>query len=170
MRKFLILALLLSFLFPRALVSQRKPPKQRPPASASEQQPTAEIGAQAMGLAEQLKLLSRFLYIYGKISAGFETADEQLRRGEISETVLEQITRSKAAVAGNISAFRAGLKKLEPAFKTTPRLQPLYPRLTAISDTIAGAEQLASANRFDEAGKTLVAAAEKMTDLLASMK
>jgi len=166
------MALLASFIFPAVAVAQQKtPPKKRPPAGTVPLQgPRKDGREQARKLADQLKLLSRFLYVYGKISSGFQVADDQARRAEISEAAQAQVSRSKAMVAQNIGGFRAGLEKLETEFRANPRLQPFYPSLTSISDSITEAQQLASSNKFEEAGKALVSAAEKMADLLVIMK
>jgi len=137
--------------------------KKRPAASAKK--PPTDARAEVKQLAEQLKLLSRFLYLYGRISQGLETADEQAKKGDMPAALLAKTKESKASVVANINGIRAGLEKLEQSFHANPRLQRSYLKVLSASEAAARAEQLASTNRFDEAGRLLVGVAERLADL-----
>jgi hypothetical protein len=147
-----------------------KTQKRRAPAPVKPAPPPPDLRAEAAQVAEQLKLITRFLYVYGRVSTGLETADEQAKRGEANQTVLAQIQRNKASVVLNINGIRAGLEKLQQSFHANSRLQLQYLKLLSASETAAKAEQLAAANRFDEAGRTLLAVAERLADLIAEVR
>ncbi len=166
MRSMLLLLPLLCALQWQAVAQEPAAPqatKKRPAASAKK--PPTEARSEVKQLAEQLKLLSRFLYLYGRISQGLETADEQAKKGDLPEALLAKTKASKASVVSNITGIRAGLEKLEQTFHANPRLQRSYVKLLSASEAAARAEQLASTNRFDEAGRMLVGVAERLADL-----
>ncbi len=121
-------------------------------------------------MAEQLKLLARFLYLYGRISNGLEVAQEQEKRGEATEALLAKMKQSKASVVGDIQAVRAGLEKLEGSFHANPRLHLPYLKLLSASEAASNAEQLAGGNRFDEAGRAMVSVAERLADVLSQLQ
>jgi hypothetical protein len=124
----------------------------------------------AAQVAEQLKLLTRFIYVYGKISNGLETADEQAKRGQTNQALSAQTQQNKASVVANIDNLRAGLEKLELSFHSTLQLQRYYTKLFGASQAAANAAQLAAANRFDEAGRVLLGVTERLSDLLVEMR
>lgn len=150
-------------------------PQAKQPASGKKSQkaqktsPT-DLRAEAAQGAQQLKLLIRFLYLYGRISTGLETADEQARRGEITPQQQAQIQKNKADVAANISSLRTGLEKLAQSYHSNERLQRQYLRVLAASEMAAKAEELANANRFDEAGRMLLGVADRLADLLVEVR
>lgn len=169
MKSLIVFALAASLALPACAPAEQGPAKsqksqKRPPAAAK--RPAADLRPQ---VAEQLKLLARFLYLYGKISAGFETAEEQARKGEMPESLAAKNKQNKASVVANIGGIKTGLEKLQDAFRANPQLQRQYLKLLAASDAAANAEQLAKADRFDEAGRALVGVAERLADLLAQM-
>lgn len=172
MRRTIILLLSLLFALPLpALPQERSGPSkaQKQPTPALKRAPP-DLRVQATQVAEQLKLLTRFLYLYGRISAGLEAADEQARRGETSEALLAKHRQNKASVAANINDLRAGLEKLEQGFHANPRLHRQYLKLLRASEVAVSAEQLAAANRFDEAGRALVGVAERLADLAVDVR
>jgi hypothetical protein len=170
LKRTVILGLTLFLLLPAPALPQKrttsKSPK-RPAAPAP--RPSANLRAEAAQVAEKLKLLTRFLYIYGSIAAGLREADEQARRGEAPPALLTKIKQDKASVASTISNFRAGMETLEQSFHANPRLQRPYLKLLSATEALATAEQLAAANRFDEAGKLLISVAERLADLMVEM-
>lgn len=167
MRRTILLFLLLCAALTPAISQERStqaaPQKKRPTASA--RRPAADFRAEAALVAEQLKLLTRFLYLYGRISTGLEAADEQAKKGDLPEALLAKTRENKASVTENIRGIRAGLEKLERSFHSDPRLHRSYLKLLGASEAAARAEQLATANRFDEAGRLLVGVAERLADL-----
>jgi len=126
--------------------------------------------AGASRVAEQIKLLSRFLYLYGQITNGFDVAGEAAGRGEASSTVTEQIEQSRVAVRGKLRNMREGLDDLELRFRTTPELERYYTSLAGTAALATSAEEQAAANQFDKAGRKLIEAVNKLTDVLLEMR
>ena len=124
----------------------------------------------ATNVAEQIKTLTRFIYLLGGVAKGLETVDEAARRNEASPAILEQATKNKATVRTSIKSVREGLDKLEIDFRTTPELQPYYIKLAGVAAGAANAEDLAAANQFDKAGRSLLGVVNQLTDVLLVMR
>ena len=120
----------------------------------------------AMRVADQIKVLSRFLYLLGGVAKGLEAVDEAARRNEASPTLLEQAKTNKATVRTSIKNVREGLDKLEVDFRATPELQPYYIKLAGSAAGAATAETQAANNQFDAAGRTLLGVVNRLTDVL----
>jgi hypothetical protein len=173
MKKITVLALMLSFLLPLPALSQTtsgssKSPKRRP--AARSKQPPVDTRAEAAKVAEQLKLLTRFLYLYGKVITGLESVDEQAKRGEVSQELLARTAQSKASLVENIKGLRIGLEKLEQNFQANPRQPQQSLGLVSAPEAVAKAERLAAAGRFDEAGRVLLGVAERLLDFLVDFR
>lgn len=121
-------------------------------------------------MAGQIKLLSRFLYLYGRITNGFDVAAEASNRGETNASVTEKTEQSKAAVRQNLRNVRDGLDDLELHFRTTPELQDYYTSLAGVAANAADAEEKAGANKFDEAGRALIEVVNRLTNVLLVMR
>lgn len=126
--------------------------------------------AEAEKVAEQLKLLIRFIYVYGRISANLESLDEQIKQNGVNPDLPTKMEQSKARVVENIKGLRIGFERLAEKIATQPGWRPHSPKLIGAVDRVAQAEQLASNNRFDEAGRTLLGAAERLVDLLVEIQ
>jgi hypothetical protein len=126
--------------------------------------------AGAARVAEQIKVLARFIYLLGGVAKGLEGVDDATRRNEASPAVVEQATRNKTTVRNSIQSVREGLDKLEIEFRTTPELQRYYIRLAGVASGAASAEDLAAANQFDKAGRTLLEVVNHLTDVLLEMR
>jgi Flp pilus assembly protein TadG len=124
----------------------------------------------ASSVAAQIKLLSRFLYLYGRITNGFDVAAESARRGETNASARQQTEQSKAAVRANLKNVREGLDDLELRFRTTPELQRYYISLAGVAAGAANAEEKAAANQFDQAGRSLVDVVTRLTNVLLEMR
>jgi len=124
----------------------------------------------AARVAAQVKVLTRFIYLLGRISTGFETADDLARRNEASPAAVEQTQRSKAQVKGTLRDVREGLDNLEIHFRTTPELQRYYTRLAGVAAGAANAEDQAAANQFDRAGRSLLDVVNRLTDVLLEIR
>jgi len=123
----------------------------------------------ATRVADQIKNLSRFLYLLGGVARGIEVADEAARRNEASPTILEQTRRNKSSVKTSIQAVREGLDKLELDFRSNPELNRYYIRLAGVAAGASRAEQQAASNQFEAAGRTLIDVANRLTDVLLEM-
>lgn len=124
----------------------------------------------ASRVADQIKVLTRFLYLLGGVARGIETADDAARRGEASAAVLEQTQRSKTTVKTSLQNVREGLDKLEIDFRTTPELQRYYIRLAGVAAGAATAEEQAAAGQYDQAGRSLLGVVNRLTDVLLEMR
>jgi hypothetical protein len=147
--------------------------------STSRQKPTATAAAQrvaqvrtqgATRVAEQIKFLTKFIYLLGGVSSSIAAVDEAARRNEASPTVVQQNAQSKAQVKTSIQGFRETLDKLEIDFRATPELQPFYIKLAGVAAGAATAEERAAANQFDAAGRQLLNVINRLTDVLLLMR
>lgn len=125
--------------------------------------------AGAARVAEQIKVLTRFIYVLGGVAKGIETVDDATSRNEASPAIIEQAKRNKASVRSSIRSVKEGLDKLEIDFRTTPELQRYYIKLAGVAAGAAKAEDLAAANQFDNAGRSLLDVVNRLTDVLLEM-
>ena len=126
--------------------------------------------AGAARVAEQIKILTRFIYLLGGVAKGLEGVDDATRRNEASQAVVDQTKQSKATVRASIQSVREGLDKLEIDFRATPELQRYYIKLAGVAAGAAKAEDLAAANQFDKAGRSLLEVVNHLTDVLLAMR
>jgi len=167
-----LLALLL--LSPSTAFSQtrnRSTSRQKPTSTAAATQRLAQVRTQgATRVADQIKFLTKFIYLLGGVSSGIAAVDEAARRNEASPTVVQQNQQSKTQVRNSIQGFRETLDKLEIDFRTTPELQPYYIKLAGVASGAATAEDLAAKNQFDAAGRALLNVINRLTDVLLLMR
>ena len=143
-------------------------PKTTPPPAQAQVTQARTAGAQKV--ADQIKLLSRFIYLLGGVTSGIAAVDEATRRNEASPAIVQKNQQSKAQVKANIQNFREGLDKLEIEFRTTPELQPFYIKLAGVAAGAATAEEQAAANQFDASGRTLLNVINRLADVLVVMR
>ncbi|HEX5705519.1 MAG TPA: hypothetical protein VFX97_20125 [Pyrinomonadaceae bacterium] len=140
------------------------PQRRRAPATAST---TLDTAAQAKTegasrIAIQIKNLTAFLYLYGRISKDLEVMTTS---GQASPTT----DRNKAQLKTSFEDFRVGLDQLEIYFRTTPGLQGYYVKLAGAAAGAAAGEEQAAAGRYDQAGKSLLGVVGRLVDVLAIM-
>jgi len=126
--------------------------------------------AGATKVADQIKFLTRFIYLLGGVANGISTVDEAVKRNEASPALVQKNQQSKATVKASIAGFRESLDKLEIEFRSTLELQPYYIKLAGVADGAATAEQQAAANQFDASGRTLLNVVNRLTDVLLAMR
>jgi len=126
--------------------------------------------AGATRLAEQIKLLSRFIYLLGGVSNGIAAVDEAVRRNEASPALVQKNEQSKAQVKSSIQNFRITLDKLEIDFRAAPELQPYYIKLAGVAAGAATAEEQAAANQFEASARSLLGVINRLTDVLLLMR
>jgi hypothetical protein len=162
-------AVTLLILSPAAAAQTRKRTTRstRPPATKPES-PAVQAGATRV--ADQVKTLTRFLYLLGGVAKGIEAADAAAKRNEASPAVIEQTQKSKATVRSSLEDVRVGLDKLEVDFRSSPELNRYYIRLAGVASGAATAEQQAAADQFDRAGRTLLEVVSRLTDVLLEMR
>ena len=124
----------------------------------------------ATRVADQIKILTKFIYVLGGVAKGLESMDDSANRNEASQPILEQAKRNKLIVRTSIQSVREGLDKLELDFRTTPELQRYYLNLAGVAAGAADAEDQAAANQFDKAGRTLLDVVNRLTDALLEMR
>ena len=121
-------------------------------------------------ISEQIKTLTRFIYVLGGIAKGLENVDDAARRNEASPAILDQAKQNKLAVRASIRKVREGLDQLESEFSSTTELRRYYTRLAGVAAGAAAAEEQAGANQFDKAGRTLLEVVNRLTDVLLEMR
>ncbi|HKC64843.1 MAG TPA: hypothetical protein VKB86_14470 [Pyrinomonadaceae bacterium] len=124
----------------------------------------------AKRVADQIKILTRFLYLLGGVSKGIEAADAAAQRGEANQAQIDQTNQSKASVKDSLRNVREGLDKLEIDFRATPELQRYYTSLAGVAAGAASAEDQAAAGQFDQAGRSLLGVVNRLTDVLLEMR
>jgi hypothetical protein len=173
LRKALISVLLCAALQPVTSIAQTKKrtPARRPRTTTTAAQKAAAAEHEgAAQIANQIKTLTKFMYLLGGVAKGLEQADIAIRRKEASPALIESTEKSKATVRQSLQDVRAGLDKLEIDFRSNPSLTPYYYKLAGVADGAAKAEQLAAASQFDQAGRTLLGVVNRLTDVLLDMK
>jgi len=158
-------------LYPATAFSQTRRRAGRSTASAVKTPKGSEaqrLGAQRVG--DEIKTMTRFLYLLGGVTKGIEAMDEAARRNEASPALLEQAKRNKLTVKTSIQTIRERLDKLEIDFRNTPDLQRYYVKLAGSAAGAAAAEQQAAMNQFDQAGRSLLSVVNRLTDVLLEMQ
>jgi hypothetical protein len=136
------------------------------PANAS----TSTLNEARIRLTDELKTLTRFLYLYGRTSIGVENNEKQAREsGTVSPEAQAILNRSRATVLESLGNIRDRLDKLELYFRTTPGLEQHYRRLSGVGATAATAEQRANSGQLDAAGRALIEVANQLADVLLEM-
>jgi hypothetical protein len=160
--------LLLSFA-PRPAAAQtrtrRSPPTQKrrgTTASASHLDQT-RFNAQRLELAGLSKDLTRFLYLYGRLSKDLELTGAQSGSADAA-------AQTKAGLIRSMGDMRDRLDQLESHFRFAQGLETQYQTLNGVSASAEQAVQQANANRFDQAGRILLDVANKLTDVLLEMQ
>lgn len=170
MKRLAITLLITLLLSPSAVFSQTRRRSSKPPTTTPAQRVSQVRTQGATRVADQIKFLTRFIYLLGGVTNGIAAVDEAARRNEASPAVVQQNQQSKAKVRSSIQGFRESLDKLEIDFRATPELQPFYIKLAGVAAGAATAEEQAAANQFDHAGRTLLEVINRLTDVLVVMR
>jgi len=172
MKKILVLVCLL-LLSTTALAQTRSRTTKRTtqPAKPAVPQAGAEaITAGATKIADQIKNLTRFVYLLGGVAKGIEQIDEAAKKNEASPTALQQNEQNKTTVKTSLRNVREGLDQLEIYFRSTPGLEGYYTKLVGSASGAATAEDQAAAGHFDQAGRTMLGVVNRLTDVLLLMR
>lgn len=176
MNRLVIIAAACMLLLPITAFSQsrtRRSTPQRPRANTqtSTAAQAAEIRmAGATKVADQVKTLTRFLYLLGGVAKGIEQIDEAAKKNEASPAALQQNETNKTTVKTSLRNVREGLDALEVYFRATPGLQSYYLRLAGSASGAADAEAQAAMGQFDQSGRTLLGVVNRLTDVLLIMR
>ncbi len=138
------------------------------PATQKKTTPTSRLdqtrfNAQRLEVARLTKDLTRFLYLYGRLSKDLELTVTQTESADATN-------QAKAGLIRSIGDMRDRLDQLEGRFRFEAGLRTQYQTLQGVSAAADQAAQQAAANRFDQAGRTLLGVAERLTDVLLEMQ
>src|SRR5882672_10757126 len=129
-----------------AQTRSRTTKRSAPAATKPSAQQTAEAKTTgATKIAEQIKNLTRFVYLLGGVAKGIEQVDEAAKKNEASPAALQQNEQNKATVKTSLRNVRLGLDQLEIYFRSTPELQGYYTKLVGSASGAAAAEDQAAA-------------------------
>ena len=174
--KKLIVPICILFLSTAAFSQTRSRTTSKRGTQSSKTQPAASQAsaeaktAGATKVADQIKNLTRFVYLLGGVAKGIEQVDEAARKNEASPAALQQNAQNKATVKSSLENVRLGLDQLEIYFRSTPELQGYYTKLVGSASGAAAAEDQAAAGRVDQAGRTLLGVVNRLTDVLLLMR
>ena len=138
------------------------PQRRRTPATATRLDQT-RFNAQRLELATLSKDLTRFLYLYGRLSKDLELTAAQTGSGDAA-------SQAKAGLIRSIGDMRDRLDQLEGRFRFEQGLRAQYQTLQGVSASADQGAQQASASRFDQAGRARLEVANKLTDVLLEMQ
>ena len=113
-------------------------------------------------LATLSKDMTRFLYLYGRLSKDLELTSAQTGSADAAG-------RARAGLIENVRAMRDRLDQLEGQFRFTKGLERQYQTLQGVSASADQAAQAVSAGRYDQAGRTLLDITTQLTDVLLEM-
>jgi hypothetical protein len=168
---FLVLAVLLTFA--ASAEAQKKKPTTRKTTTTKTTPTTTtntlEVKDGANKVSIQIKNVSKFIYVLGGVASGFEVADKEAKAGKLSKAVVDKNNQGKQAVITSIRNLKAGLAALEVEFRTKPSLKNYLFQIQGITDLTTQSEDLATAGRFTDSGKSLLLVVEKLADTLAAM-
>jgi hypothetical protein len=153
-----------------AQAQKRRTPSKKGKTTASKTDTSLEVRGGAERVAEQIKVLSKFLYLLGGVARSIETADAAAQRGDASQSIVNQTQQSKSTVRNSIQSLREQLDQLELDFRLKPELQRYYTSLAGSAASAAQAEDEAANNKFDKAGRTLLTVVNRLADVLLEMR
>lgn len=122
----------------------------------------ARTNAVRLQLASLSKDMTRFLYLYGRISKDLELTSTQTGSADAAN-------QTRSGLIENVRAMRDRLDQLEGQFRFTQGLERQYQTLQGVSARADQASQQVSAGRYDQAGRTLVEISSQLTDVLLEM-
>jgi hypothetical protein len=158
----------------RSIAQQKQQPKQhqkRPTRGAKPTPtPTPDMRAEASEVAAQIRKVSNFIFIYGKVVNSLEVADEQAKTDQTSPKAQALYKENKDKLVASIYGLRAEVENLAKSFQDNPRLQVQYLKLSYATEAALNAERLAAAGRYNDAGKSLVTVVERLADTIISMR
>ena len=144
--------------------TRRSTQKRRAPAPANTTTSlnATRTNAVRIQLADLNKDLTRFLYVYGRLSKDLELTGAQTASAEAAN-------KTRAGLIESLKVMSNRLDQLEGQFRFMPGLERQYRSLQGVSGRAAQAEANAAAGRFDAAGRLLVEVSATLTDVLLEM-
>ena len=169
---FVLVCMLTVFVADGSSQTRRRSPARRAATAtkAAAEKTAADLKTGAAQVAAQIKTLTHFTYLLGGVVKGIDAVDQAVGKNEASPAAREQNERNKARVRDSIRSVREGLDKLESDFRLHPTLRNYYQYLNGVARAAEAAENQTAANRFDEAGRTLLKVIDQLADALAAMR
>jgi len=137
--------------------------KRRTTSTQSSRLDATRFNAQRLELAGLSKDLTRFLYLYGRLSKDLELTGAQSGSADAAD-------RAKAGLIENVHAMRDRLDQLEGHFRFAQGLEHQYQMLQGVAGRADEAAQSVAANQYDRAGRILLDIATQLTDVLLEMQ
>jgi hypothetical protein len=164
----IVLACLLLLMASNIYGQTRRRTTNRRSRPAAKSQPTAALTATvAVKVADQIKSIGRFLYLYGPISKEL-AASEVAAKGD--QSAAEALARNKAKLREAFHNYRVQMDELETTFSGSSELRPYYTKLLGVAAGAAQAEDSVAASRYDQAGRSLLEVMSRLTDVLVDMQ
>lgn len=138
-------------------------------ASSTRNQPAADATpakTAATRVADQIKSLGRFLYLYGPISRELAASETG---GADQSAVSETMQRNRAKLRDVFRDYRTQMDELETTFSSSNELRPYYTKLLGVAASAARAEESVGSGRYSEAGNSLLEVMTRLTDVLLDM-
>ena len=136
--------------------------KRRTTSAPASRLDTARTNTVRLQLANLSKDMTRFLYLYGRLSKDLELTGAQSGSADAA-------SQARSGLIENVRAMRDRLDQLESQFRFTQGLERQYQSLQGVSARADQAAQQVSAGRYDQAGRTLVDISGQLTDVLLEM-
>lgn len=138
------------------------PQRRRAPAASASSLDQTKFNGVRLQLAGLNKDLTRFLYLYGRLSKDLELTGAQAESADVAG-------RTKAGLLESVGSMRDRLDQLEGQFRFTKGLERQYQMLQGVSRSADDAARHVSANRYDQAGRVLLEVSNRLTDVLTEM-
>jgi hypothetical protein len=159
------MAVCLLLIFPASASAQtrtrRSTPQKRRTTTTSPLDAT-RFNAQRIELAGLSKDLTRFLYLYGRLSKDLELTGAQTGSSDAAG-------QTKSGLINSVNAMRDRLNQLESHFRFAKGLEGQYRMLQGISGRADEAAQSVNSGQYDRAGRVLLEIATQLTDVLLDM-
>lgn len=137
----------------------------RPP--ATNQSAAVPAATVASRVAEQIKSIGRFLYLYGPVSKELATNEAAAQN---NPSAADTIQRNKTRLREAFHNYRVQMDELETTFSSSSELRPYYTKLLGVAASAAQAEDAVAASRYDQAGRSLLDVMNRLTDVLLDMR
>ncbi len=148
---------------------RRTTSKRTRPAAATAKPEAAPAALQqaAARVAEQIKNIGRFLYLYGPIWKELQTNEAAAQNNPSSAQALQA---NRAKLKELFHNYRVQMDALETIFSSSSDLRPYYTRLLGVASSASIAEEHVGAGRYDAAGRALLEVMNRLTDVLVDMQ
>lgn len=154
----------LLLIFPASASAQTRTRRSAPQKKRTATSPldATRFNAQRIELAGVSKDLTRFLYLYGRLSKDLELTGAQAGSSEAAGA-------TRAGLINSVNAMRDRLDQLESHFRFAKGLEGQYRMLQGISGRADEAAQSVNSGQYDRAGRALLDIATQLTDVLLDM-